>query len=427
MIDIREYSHRLLRWSEKYTKTDMLYLAKGGFWAILSQIVSSGATFGLAIAFAHFVSKDAYGQYKYVLSMASILATLTLSGIGTAVLQSVASGFEGTMHYAFWKNIRWSALYFLIALGVSIYYFAHENNFLGISFLIAGSLAPIIASTNLYNAYLVAKKDFRRSAIYYNIIGNLIPALAIFATMTLTQNPIWFVAVYFFSNTLIGIILYIRIKKLYSPNDAIDDKALAYGKHLSFIGILAGLADNLDQILVFHYIGGAQLAIYNFAVAIPSQIKGPMKGLAGLMFPKFAERTDKEIRAGMSNKILLLFIGALVAIICYFFAAPYIFGFFFPKYMESVLYSQIFALSLLWIIAIPADAYLVVKKKIKEQYIVNIVGSMLQIAVLLFGILWAGLLGLIIARVIIQLFWSILSIFLYEKASKNAIVHSTVE
>ena len=95
-----------------YTKTDVVYLASGSFWNISSQIVSSLCTFFLAIAFAHFISKEAYGQYKFVLSIISIISTFTLSGLGTAVMQSVTKGYEGTLAYAFRKNLRWSILFF---------------------------------------------------------------------------------------------------------------------------------------------------------------------------------------------------------------------------------------------------------------------------------------------------------------------------
>ena len=411
-----------LKWLEKYTKTDMIYLSRGGFWTIFSQIIVSASTLLLAIAFAYFISKDVYGQYKYVLSIASVLGTFTLTGLGTAVLRSVSDGYEGTLEYAFWKNIRWSVFFFLSTLGVSIYYFVNGNNELGTAMLVVGCFAPLISSTNLYNAYLGAKKDFKRSAIYYNIIGNVFPSLSIFIAIFLTNKPFWLVIVYFVSNTLIGVILYLRVVKIYRPNDKVDKEAISHSKHLSFLGMMGALAENIDQILVFHYIGAAELAIYNFALAIPNQIKGPMKGLAGLIFPKFVERSDREIRSGMKNKVTLIFICSVIIVSVYFLAAPYIYQIFFPKYTDSIFYSQIFSLSLLAMVAIPADAYLVAKKKLREQYIASIIGSIMQIAILYFGIMWAGLIGLVVGQMATKIIWGLMSILLYEKSSKEAIL-----
>jgi len=73
-------------------------------------------------------------------------------------------------------------------------------------------------------------------------------------------------------------------------------------------------------------------------------------------------------------------------------------------------------------VAIPADAYLVAKKKIKEQYILNISASLLQIAIIYGFLIWKGLLGIVIAQIIIKLIWTSISIALYEKSSKEAIM-----
>jgi O-antigen/teichoic acid export membrane protein len=308
-----------------------------------------------------------------------------------------------------------------MALGLSVYYFVNDNASLGVAMLVIGSFSPFLSSSNLYNAYLEAKKDFRRSAIYFSIIGNLFPSICLFLGMLFLSKPLELVIIYFTSNTLIGLIMYAQTLKVYRPNKKIDPGAMNYTKHLSVMGILGGLASNIDQILIFHYIGGVELAIYNFAIAIPKQIKGPIKGLASLIFPKFSERSDKEIKEGMANKILLLFISAALIIIAYIFAAPYIFKLLFPKYISSIFYSQVFSISLLWIISIPAETYLLAKRKLREQYIGTITIPLVQLIFLTIGILWGGLLGLIIARVVTSLLSSLLSIILSNKALKKAI------
>ena len=121
MEKLKDKSLKVLRSLESYTKTDMVYLTQGGFCAVFSQIIVSCGTFLLAIAFAHFVSKESYGQYKYVLSLAGILGTFTLNGLGTAVVKSVAEGFEGTLRYAFWENIKWSVLFFCLSFSGGTY------------------------------------------------------------------------------------------------------------------------------------------------------------------------------------------------------------------------------------------------------------------------------------------------------------------
>ncbi len=67
MQTLRAKICNFLRWSEKYIKTDMIYLVKGGFWLTLGQIISSVSSLLLVIAFANLLPKETYGIYKYFL------------------------------------------------------------------------------------------------------------------------------------------------------------------------------------------------------------------------------------------------------------------------------------------------------------------------------------------------------------------------
>ena len=100
----------ILKKSEKYTKTDMTYMAKGGFWLTFAQVISSISSLLLTLAFASMVTKEVYGTYKYIFSLFALLSIPTLSGMGTAITQSVARGFEGSVIPAFKEKIKWGAL-----------------------------------------------------------------------------------------------------------------------------------------------------------------------------------------------------------------------------------------------------------------------------------------------------------------------------
>lgn len=413
----QEHAYRLLRWSERYTKFDMIYLTKGSFWVITGQMIVSVSSLLLAIAFANFVSKETYGEYKYVLSLFGIMGTLTLNGLGTAIIRSITRGNEGTLNYAFWQNIKWSFLFFTLALGTSLYYFLNNNQSVGISMLAVGSLAPFLNSSNFYSSFLIAKKDFRRNSIYFDIIGNLFPALCLFVAMIILGSPLALILTYFISSLLTGIILYIRVLRIYKPNKQIDPEAIHYGKHLSLMHIFSGLANNIDQVLLFHNLGAAQLAIYNFSTAIPNQIKGPLKGLDNLIFPRFTNRSDNEIRRDMNTKITCLFLLLLFLAIIYVLLAPSIFQWLFPSYLDSIRYSQIFVFSIIGLAFWPASTYLISHKKVREQYIINLSLSIIQIVSVFIGLIYAGVLGVIIARVVTRSAWGMANYFLYLFAS----------
>ncbi len=132
-------------------------------------------------------------------------------------------------------------------------------------------------------------------------------------------------------NTVAALLFYWKIVRDDKPNQTkTDPEMLSYGKHLSVMSLLNGVAGNLDQILVFHYIGATELAIYNFATAIPDQTKGPLKTLDSMVQAKFATQKTGSIRGGMNNKIWLLSIFSVVFVGLYIVLAPFIYQVFLP-------------------------------------------------------------------------------------------------
>lgn len=409
---------RLLRWSERYTKTDMTYLARGGSWSLLGQGMNVFASLALAVAVSHFVSKESYGIYKYALSLVTILSLFSLNNIGGAVFQSAAQGYDGALLRAFWDNIRWSVLIFIGTFVLGGYYFFVGNTTLAIGILVGGSLSPFLASVSLFSSFLGGKKDFYRQTMY-GIFDSVIPIAIFISVILLTQNPLALIITYFITNTLAGWYFYRRTIRVYHASMHLhDEDMLRYSKHLSVMGIIGGISDNLDQILLFHFVGAAQLAIYNFATAIPDQVKGPLKALDLMVQARFATRSSQEIKSRMMHKIVLLSIFYFAFTVLYIAVAPLIYAIFFPNYTDATFYSQIYALSILIFGLGPVSSFLAVKKKIKEQYIVNVASSLFQIIAMAIGVLWWGLMGLIVARVISRFFTTGTSYLLYHMSSE---------
>lgn len=416
--------HRIisaLRWSERYTKTDMVYIARGGFWSTVGQGAVSISTLVLAVVVSMYLSKETYGAYKYILSIVALLSVFSLNGLTGAVFQSVAHGFEGALRHGFFKNVQWSIAVFLGALGIGVYYVYFGNYTLGLGILIGGCLSPFLVSANLASSFLGARRDFARQTLYFGLFGTLAPVVVLILTILLTQSPLVLASVYFVSNTLVALFLYYRVMRLYRPDSTKTDSGMMpYGKHLSAMGVFNVIAGNIDQVILFQFVGPVQVAIYAFAIAIPEQVKGPLKMLDSMIQAKFATRDDTAIRAGMRNKILLLFLFTLATVAAYIAAAPAIFALIFPNYMDAVIYSQIYALSLFGLVLTPASSYLQIKRRVREQYIFNIVTSLFQIAVMLIGVYWWGLLGLVVARVTARFFGGTVTLLLFQRAVRQA-------
>jgi O-antigen/teichoic acid export membrane protein len=204
-----------------------------------------------------------------------------------------------------------------------------------------------------------------------------------------------------------------------------DEGMLTYSKHLSIMGIITGIGGNLDQILLFHFVGAAQLAVYNFATAIPDQIKGISKTLDAMLQARLVGRSGSEIKSAMKNKVFWYFILALICVVAYIVFAPYIFSIFFPSYMDSVWYSQIYALWILTTSFDPYGTYITAKKLILEGYIIDISYSIVQIIGMVIGVLYWGILGLIVARVVTRLVIAALNYILYRTAIERKTIASS--
>jgi O-antigen/teichoic acid export membrane protein len=405
---------RLLRWSEKYTKTDMVYLARGGSWSVIGQIVTAIASLALSVIFSRYVSKDVYGNYKYILSVVGILSILSLNNLGTAVAQSAARGYDGALVEGFRQNLRWSILIFGGAAAIAMYYLFFGNVTLALGILLGGIVTPFLSSANLAGSFLAGKQDFPRATIYFGIVGVIIPALALIVTVILTKSLLWLIAVYFISNLAIDFYMYLRTTKAYDVHvGPRDEEMLSYGKHLSLMGLLGGIVGYLDQLLLFHFAGSVNLAIYAFAIGIIDQTKGPFKTLDKMIQARFANRKSEHIEEHMTRRVLLVFFVGLICAGAYIVIAPFLYHVLFPTYTESVPFSQVYALGLLGIGFIPFSSYFAAHKKIREQYTLNLVSGCLQIGFMSAGVILWGLWGLVIARISAGILNGVIAAFLY--------------
>lgn len=415
METLKQKAVNILRSTEKYTKTDMLYLTKGSFWLGAGQIISMTVAFFTSIAFANLLPPDVYGLYKYILSLVAIISIPTLSGMDSAITRAVAQGFEGTIFLGLKEKIRFGILSTAAGILISLYYFIQGNKILGISFLVISIFIPIWESFDIYNALLNGKKLFSKFSKYYGLT-QILSFLIVVGTLFISKQLVFIILAYFVSNTIIRIIFFYKIIKEIRPNNSIDPGAISYGKHLSLMDIIGTFLGQFDKILIFHYLGATELALYAIAIAPTEQIKGALKNIHTLALPRFAERTKKDISLNIFDKTIRLCLLVSVLILIYIIIAPYFFKIFFANYVGAILYSQIVSVS---IIGVSATSLLYTffesQKAKKELYQLNILNNVINILILFPMIYYWGLLGAILAKVIVRLLLLLISILFVKK------------
>jgi len=397
-------------------------LAKGGFWLSLSQLAIASAGIFLAAILANFLSPEIYGTYKYVLSIIGILMITSLSGMNQAIIQSVAKGYEGSVMAGLKLRIKWGLLGGILCIAFAGYYWFNDNIILASSFFFVSFFVPFFDSFNMYNAFLNGRKDFK-SIGKYNLFffSGLVISMAI--TVYLTKNVVIILLVYYTYHTIVRGLLALYIFKKSQLNQEKRRGTLNFGKHLSLMDVIGNIANHLDKIFVFHFLGPIQVAIYSIAILPIQQIRGPqLRNLGRLTLPKVSNRSLSELRKSLPGKIFRLYIFIIPIVLIYIFAAPYLYQLLFPQYLESIQYSQIFVLSLLSFPAMIISKTLIAHQLKKQLYILRILSPILKIFLFLILLPVYGIWGAVVSLLTVELFnLIILLVFLkkFDKYEKN--------
>jgi len=395
---MRKNLENIARWSERKAGTDLHYIAEGGTWLTLGKIFSTIASLLLIIAFGNLVSKTTYGFYQYILSIAGILSITTLPGMTTSLKRAVATGKEGDVLNVIHSRIKWGLIGSFLSLATGAYYLIQGNSQLSISLLILSLFLPLAESVSIVNPFFIGRKNFKHFSAY-STTTKIIHTSVVIVTLYLTQNIIFILLSYFASLTLVRLATTAIIFSRHKLNSEKGDSTLSYGKHLSLMKVLGAVSIQADKIILWHLLGPVSLATYSFALAPVTQLQTWFKSLETLAFPKFASAEKTILKRTLPKKLRKLLFLIIPITLLYILSAPLIYKHLLPQYTDSVLYSQIFALVLLFLPQKLLASSLEAQGQKKALYTINTINPILKIVLLLaliplFGI-WGALAGIL--------------------------------
>ncbi len=410
---------RFLRRIELYTRTDLVYVLHGGFWLTLAKVTGMLTSVLVAIAMANLISPEVFGVYRFVIAGAGIIAAFSLTGMSSVIIQAVARNYEGAFRAGVKSYLRWSFLPTLMSLGVASYYLTQGNGTLAFGFFLVAIFNPLLNAYSFFSQFLTGKKDFRTQALF-DCIADTVPAVALIATVLVTENPLIILMIYFLAGIATNISLHIATVKKFQPNDATDPETLPFAKHLSFMGILGKIGENIDKILVFHYLGAAPLAMYAFAQTPIAQLKLLADIPVKIALPKLSERDYSVLKTSLPRKIFLLMGLMVIAVVAYIAVAPLVFELFFPEYTDAVIYTQILALSLVFTPGVMFTSALAAHMKKRELYISQAILPALKIGLFVVLLPLYGIWGVIAVSIAHQFITFVVYGVLFWKASSDA-------
>lgn len=399
-----------LRWSQKYTKTDMAYVVTGGFWWIFGKggIIFIG--FATMAAFANWLPKENYGTYQFVVAIISLLAIFALPTLNNVIVKSIAQKKDGTLRAAVKEKIKWGVIGSFLSLALAGWYFFQGNNLLAAAFLISALFIPFKETFTIFIHFWLGRKKFGLQA-KYNLIAAGLSALFLVAVIYLSDNVLIIVTAFLLGQTLFHWLFYKKTLKSVTNNDQ-DRGAISFGKKLTLVSAIETATLHIDKVIVWKFLGAVPLAVYSFAQLPIQKIKDALP-IVPLALPKLGQsKIDDNKKRAIISKFLRLFVFTVPAAITLVLIAPLTYSLFFPQYTESVIYFQ----ALCGIIAISPFflfiAALMVELK-KALYIVNMGAPLIKIILFLALVPHFGLWGVVIAILAGELLRGLLAFYFF--------------
>lgn len=398
----------------KILKFDVYYVFKNGSWLVIGNVFAIFMTLATSYIFANHLSPQIYGEYKYFLSLGTILTSFSLTGIAAAVTQGTAKKIPGFFYYASKIGLRYELFITAIAISGATYYYLQDNHNLALGLVSIAILQPLLNNSNLIINYLYGKENFRIGTIS-QIFKVVISSFTLIGTTLYFKDSVILLVSYLLSNLLINYFF----RYLYKPKNSIthedfDSKNLiTYAKHTSVRNIFTNISGQVDKVLVFQNLSAADLAIYAFAIALPEQFKAITKSIHALLVPRFSRHNSENIKKNMFHKAMVYGCFLLVLTGSYIAAAPHIYKLLFPAYQESIFLSQVFSLITLTALGGLPTAALQASRNSAQLYKLDILTAIFQTLSMVTLFYIFGLIGVIYGRILGRFFATSLAFWLF--------------
>lgn len=406
---------QLLKWSEKYFKTDVRYLASGGFWSALSYVIQVGFGIVTTVVLARVLAPEALGTYQFIIAMAGIISVFSLTGMGTAIIRAVAQGNEGTLRSGVSISLKWSFGIVAAAVLIASYYWYQGNNVLAIAFLLIGAFVPLTESFILYESYLRGKQAFR-DEVMLGLWRKPLPLVALLLTLYFTQHVPTLIGVYFAANALSTIWVYRLTIKKYQPPDTPHLETILYSKQLSIMNVLFRVSEYADKVLLWYLLGPVAVATFSIAQLAVKYSGGLASVVSNVALPKVSQRDLATLQATLPRKVWLFTLALLPFMVGYVLLVPFVFQILFPDYPDAVPLSQVLGILFIFL---PRSLYghvLIAHEQTKALYIGSTLAPIIKLASLAILIYFFGVWGAVYALIFSEAILMLIGWYLFTTA-----------
>ncbi len=384
----------------RHLRFDHRYFLQGAFWLAALRGLSAGSSFLLALIYAHFLTKEVFGEFKFVLASAGMASALALSGLSNATVPAVARGAEGTVRAAVRLQLRWAWLPFLVGLGFALSELWKQRTTLAMGLLIMAVGVSIYAVFIFYETLLKGRGAYRALAGYgLSQKGLRDISIALAATTFGSLLPLT-IAAYVVPTLTAAIIYQVLTRSIPPEKTAVEPQALKYGRTISVFRAFGLALSHVENIVTFYFFGPVALANFGFAKVIPDSLTSLTTLVQPMILNKFSSRTYGAAKNAIYKGMIAFALAGVVGCSVYAIASPYLFKWFFPNYQEMVQLSRLYSVKL-----VPGGAFLVglyfhAQQKTRKTLAVGTARILISYSSFIIFFIWRTLEAMVIARVV---------------------------
>lgn len=372
---------------------------KGGSWLFFERLFFIAKGFILSLLFANFLSKEVFGAYQFVMAFIGTACVFALPGMATAMIQAIARGQDGTLRAGVKLMFRYAFFGAFFLVGAGIYSAFQGKTTTGLLLFLAPLLPFYAVVVGSWRSFLTGKERFQEAA-KIGIAGETFTLLAFLGVIFWFPHGVVLILTAFLTPIIFyGVFLLKYLEEAFS--EPVDESNLHFGKRLSWLYGIGVVASYIDKLIIGHFLGFTELAVFVIASIIPDQIRDAIRVVVGFVLPGFSRMEDTALnRRTILKGIFLLFVVVSCLVGGYIFLAPLLFTWFFPQYEEAITYTQVAALASLTVPFMILDSYFRARKDDKTATRVALSGYIAGTVTNFALIPIMGIWGAIIARAV---------------------------
>lgn len=322
-------------------------------WKLLERFGAQIIAFVVSIILARLLSPEDYGVLAIMIVVINILEVFVDSGLGNALIQ------EKEVDDIDYSTIFFFNCFMCIILYVLLFIMApYIENFYKIenltSFLrVIGITVLISGIKNIQQAYVSRNMIFKKF-FYSTLVGSLVGAI-VGIGMAYSGYGVWaLISQQLINMSIDTMVLWITVpwrpKKLFSFDRL--KKLFSYGHKILLTGLMGSIYNNINQLCIGKVYSSVELAYYNKGKSWPNLIVSNINtSMDSVLLPTFSKNQDDIIilkEQCRKSLILSAFILSPILIGLISISSPLTKLILTDKWMDSVIYMNIFALSYLF-------------------------------------------------------------------------------